>query len=142
MQSIIGLSGRIGRASYGLFTLFFAAVVLGLATGQGGMPFSQLLSEPWMVLARFLDDLVRVPVFFLDVIASIVVGAAILWAFVAMTVRRLRDVGQSPWWTVLVLLSGIVVPAMIALSLVPPINRREAKEAQVSLTPRAAAGLD
>lgn len=141
MRNITGFSGRSGRASYGLFTLAFAAVVIGLATGQSGMPFTLLMSEPWTVLGRSLDDLIQIPVFYLDLLASVVIAGAILGVFVAMTVRRLRDIGQSPWWTVLVLLSGIVVPAMIVLSLLPPTNR-EAKEARIGLTPRAAAGAD
>ena len=142
MQSSLGFSGRSGRASYGLLTLAFAAIVVGLAAGQGGLPFTSLASEPWTVLARSLDDLVRIPVFFLDMLVSLVIGGAMLWVWAAMTVRRLRDIGQSPWWAVLVLLSGIVVPSMIALSLVPSTNREEARQARVGLGNRAAAGAE
>ena len=141
MQSSLGFSGRSGRASYGLLTLAFAAIVVGLAAGQGGLPFTSLASEPWRVLARSLDDLVRIPVVFLDMLVSLVIGGAMLWVWAAMTVRRLRDIGQSPWWAVLVLLSGIVVPSMIALSLVPSTNRREARQTRVGLGNRAAAGV-
>ena len=141
MQGSLGFSGRSGRASYGLLTLAFAAIVVGLAAGQGGSPFISLVSEPWMVLGRSLDDLVRVPVFVLDMLVSLVIAGAMLWVLAAMTARRLRDIGQSPWWAVLVLLSGIVVPSMIALSLVPSTNRGEAKAARVGLAARATTGV-
>lgn len=138
MQNIFDLSGRSGRGAYGRFTFAFTAVVLGLAARQSDLPFTRLASEPWTLLGQALDSLVHIPVPVLDLVVSLGILGAGLGAFVAMTVRRLRDIGQSPWWTVLVMLSGIVVPAMIALSLVPSNNRAAAKERAAGLTTRAA----
>ncbi|HEX8471658.1 MAG TPA: DUF805 domain-containing protein [Brevundimonas sp.] len=138
MQNILAFSGRSSRRSYGLFTLAFAAIVLGLLAGQSDTPFTQLLSTPWLVLGRAVDDLIQIPSASIDFVVSIAVTGAFLWMFAAMTVCRLRDIGQSPWWTILVMLSGIVVLAMIALSLVPPADRAAAKEAAAGLSARAA----
>ncbi|CAL1692580.1 hypothetical protein MMB232_02754 [Brevundimonas subvibrioides] len=134
MQNIFDPSGRSGRGAYGLFTFAFAAVVLGLAAGQSDQPFTRLASEPWTLLGGALDALVRIPVPILDAVVSLGLIGAVLGVFVAMTIRRLRDIGQSPWWAVLVMLSGIVVPVMIALSLVPSADREAAKEGAASLT--------
>jgi uncharacterized membrane protein YhaH (DUF805 family) len=123
MQNILTFSGRSGRVSYSLFTVAFAAIVLGLLVGHTDRPFTPLLSAPWEVLGRSVDNLIQIRSASLDFVVSLVVGGALLWLFAAMTVCRLRDIGQSPWWTVLIMLSGIVVLAMIALCLVPSANR-------------------
>jgi len=138
MQNILTFSGRSGRLSYGLLTVAFAAIVLGLLVGHSDRPFTQLLSAPWEALGRSLDDLIQIRSASLDFVVSLLVAGALLWLFAAMTVCRLRDIGQSPWWTVLVMLSGIVVLAMIALALVPSANRVAAKETAAGFPASAA----
>ena len=123
MRDIFTFSGPCGRGTYQLFTLAFAATLFGLAATQGDAPVTQMLSAPWSVLGHALDSMIQIRDRVLDFIVSLGVGFVLLWGFVAMTVGRLRDIGQSPWWTVLVILSGVVVPAMIVLSLIPPANR-------------------
>lgn len=126
MHSAFGFSGRVGRVAYGYLTLGFSALVFIIAAPSGA-PFTQLMSAPWEVIGRFLDDVIQIGGnrAWLDLILSLAVGLAILWAFSAMTARRLRDVGQSPWWTVLVIFSGVVVPAMIVLSMIPSAGANE-----------------
>lgn len=120
MHSALGFSGRMGRGPYAILTLGFAALVLALAIPSGA-PFAHLLTAPWAVLGHAMDGVVRIGEDGRST-ADLVVSAAIivlfLWVFSAITVRRLRDIGQSPWWTVLVMFSGFLVPAMIVLSLV------------------------
>lgn len=120
MHSAFGFSGRVGRVAYGYLTLGFSALVLGLAASSAA-PFTQLMSAPWEVIGRFLDDVIQIggSRAWLDLVLSLAVGLAIFWAFSVMTARRIRDIGQSPWWTVLVIFSGVVVPAMIVLSMIP-----------------------
>lgn len=141
MQKILTFSGRSGRVSYGLFTVAFAAIVLGLLVGHTDRLFTPLLSAPWEVLGRAADDLIQTRSASIDFGVTLAATGALLWLFAAMTVSRLRDIGQSPWWTVLVMLSGIVVLAMIALSLVPSANRVAAKETATGF-PAGAATAD
>lgn len=118
MPSLLRFSGRLGRKPYGLLTAAFFGLVLTLAASSGE-PVFQLLNAPWMVLGRGLDDLVRLSPGALDGLLSLAVALPLLWLFCALTVRRLRDLGQSPWWTVLVVVSGMTVPIMIVLSVWP-----------------------
>lgn len=120
MQSAFGFSGRLGGVGYGYLTLGFSALVFMLATPSGA-PFTQLMKAPWEVIYRFLDDVIQIggSHAWLDLVVSLAVLISMHWVFAVMTARRLRDIGQSPWWTVLVMFSGVVVPAMIALSMVP-----------------------
>lgn len=118
MPSLLRFSGRLGRKPYGLLTAAFFGLVLTLAASSGE-PVFQLFSAPWMVLGRGLDDLVRLSPGALDGLLSLAVALPLLWLFCALTVRRLRDLGQSPWWTVLVVVSGMTAPIMIVLSVWP-----------------------
>jgi len=118
MPSSLHFSGRLSRKPYSLLTAAFVGLVLTLAASSG-QPVFQLLNAPWMVLGRGLDDLVRLSPGALDGLLSLAVALPLLWLFCALTVRRLRDLGQSPWWTVLVVVSGMTVPIMIVLSVWP-----------------------
>ncbi|MDQ1154610.1 DUF805 domain-containing protein [Brevundimonas sp. SORGH_AS_0993] len=130
MLSLLRFSGRLGRESYGLLTAVFSGLVFILAA-PAGQPFTQLLSAPWMVLGRALDGLVHLSPGPLDVMASLAVALPLLWLFCALTVGRLRDLGQSLWWTVLVVASGVTVPIMIALSLCPSAETRSVESASL-----------
>ncbi len=123
MPSLLHFSGRLGRGPYGLLTAVFSGVVLALAASSG-QPFFKLFDAPWMVLGRGLDDLVRLSPGPLDGLVSLAVGLPLLWLFCALTARRLRDLGQSPWWTILVVASGVTMPIMIALSIWPSAEAR------------------
>lgn len=118
MPSLLHFSGRLSRKPYGLLTAAFVCLILTLSASSGD-PVFQLLDAPWMVLGRGLDDLVRLSPGALDGLLSLAVALPLLWLFCALTVRRLRDLGQSPWWTVLVVASGMTVPIMIVLSVWP-----------------------
>ena len=133
MPSLLRISGRLGRESYGLLTAVFAGLVFMLAAPTG-QPFTQLLSSPWQVLGRSLDALVQLNPGPLDTMASLAIGIPLLWLFCTLTARRLRDLGQSPWWTVLLVVSGVTVPIMIALSILPSKAPRPAERAP-SATP-------
>lgn len=128
MHSVLGFSGRAGRGPYGILTLAFAAVVFGLAANQSSAPFTQLVTAPWTVIGRSLDRLIHIGgdrASAADTFVSLAVIVLLIWVFSVLTARRLRDIGQSPWWTALVIFSGLVVPAMIVLSLVPSASPAE-----------------
>lgn len=116
MSSLFRFSGRLGNEAYGLLTIVFSGLVLMLAAPTG-QPFTALLGAPWQALGRSLDSLVQLGSWPLDLAASLAVGLPLVWVFSALTARRLRDLGQSPWWTVVVMTSGMTVPIMIALSI-------------------------
>lgn len=52
-------------------------------------------------------------------LAIIVVLIATIWADIATTVRRCRDAGINPWFTVLVFIPYIAVPACIVFGVLP-----------------------
>lgn len=131
MLSLLRFSGRLGREPYGLLTAVFSGLILALAAPTG-QSLTQLFSAPWMVLGRGLDDLVRLSPGPLDGLVSLAVGLPLLWLFCALTARRLRDLDQSPWWTVLVLVSGMTVPIMIALSIWPSAEPRSVEAPSLS----------
>ncbi|WP_269514282.1 DUF805 domain-containing protein [Brevundimonas subvibrioides] len=119
MAEFFSISGRADKGSYGLFTIGFAVVVFGLAEIQSGAPVTQMMSSPWLVLGRALDEVVQVPDRLWDMVISLGLGLTLVWGFVAFTIRRLRDAGQSPWWTLLFVFSNAVVLSMIVLSFLP-----------------------
>ena len=120
-MSALGFNGRMGREVYGRCTLLFIALVWGLATRETGSPLTLVLTAPWAVLGHALDSWIQIGgpgASVADTLVSAVVGVTLIWVFSMMNVRRLRDIGQSPWWIVLLIMSGVVVPAMIVLSLI------------------------
>lgn len=134
MHSAFGFSGRLGRVAYGYLTLGFSTLVFVLATPTGA-PFTQLMTDPWTVIARTMDGMIQIGgnhALIADAFVSLIVAGLGIWAFSVMTVCRLRDIGQSPWWTVLVLFSGNVVPAMVVLALIPPARTAVAKSSQLT----------
>ncbi|PZO00189.1 MAG: hypothetical protein DCF28_11855 [Alphaproteobacteria bacterium] len=125
MRFAFGFSGRSSRLPYAILTLGFATAVSALAV-PSGEPLTQLLTAPWTVLGRAADNFIEsngasVPA--AAAIMSLVFFAVLLWTFWVMTARRLRDIGQSPWWTVLIMFSGVVVPAMLVLSVLPSAHK-------------------
>lgn len=121
MQNVSGFSGRLGPKPYAILTFCLAAIVLGLAA-PSGEPFKLLLTTPWTVLGRAMDGLIQIDSNRLpgvDVLVSLVILALFSWVLLATTVRRLRDIGQSPWWTLLIVFSGSLVAVMVVLSFLP-----------------------
>jgi len=118
MLSLFRFSGRLGRGPYGWMTLAFCLLVFVLAALQTGAPFTRLIEGPWTVLGRALDDAIKFRPWPLDLLMSVGVALPLMWILCALTIRRLRDLGQSPWWALLVLFSGITLPVMIVLSMV------------------------
>lgn len=125
MPKALGFSGRLGRMPYAILTLSLAATVLALAA-PSGEPFTQLLTAPWSVMGRGLDGLIRIEgnrANIADAVVSLAAFAILTWTLSVTTARRLRDLGQSPWWTVLILFSGSAVAAMVVLSCLPSKKR-------------------
>jgi uncharacterized membrane protein YhaH (DUF805 family) len=117
-----GFSGRMASVPYGYFTVLFVAFLYVLASSESGSAVKLVLTAPWTVLGQALDRWIRIGgpgASMADTLVSVVVGGAVMWVFAMANVRRLRDIGQSPWWTVLLILSGQVVWVMIVLSLIP-----------------------
>lgn len=118
----LGLNGRMGRRAYGLFTLALIAAVYGLASIDAGETSARLINEPWTIMGRALDKWIQVggpgssvP----DTLVSLAIAASAMWAVLVINVRRLRDIGQSPAWAALLIVSGVMIPVMIFLSFVP-----------------------
>ena len=121
MQGAFGFSGRLGRLPYAILTLGLSASVLVLANPSEAH-FVQLFTAPWTVLGRALDGLIRLEgnrVPMADAIVFFPIFSLLTWTVSVMTIRRVRDLGQSPWWTVLIFFSGSVLPAMLVLSCLP-----------------------
>jgi len=102
--------------------LVLITAVYGLASIDAGETSARLINEPWTIIGRALDKWVQVgnpgssvP----DTLVSLTIAAAAMWAVLVTNVRRLRDIGQSPAWAALVIVSGAMIPVMIFLSFVP-----------------------
>lgn len=67
-----------------------------------------------VILAGFIGDAAA-----LVGIATIVALGIGLWATIATTVRRCRDAGINPWFTLLVFLPYVAVPACIVFGVLP-----------------------
>lgn len=52
-------------------------------------------------------------------IATIVVLIVAVWATIATTARRCRDAGINPWFTLLVFIPYVAVPACIVFGVLP-----------------------
>ncbi len=129
IRFLFSFSGRTGQGPYALMTLvFFALVLIAAWSFQGAAfaPFTIIDGRPWQTLGEALDAIIRIPNGPLDFAVSLTVGVALLWPYMALTVRRLRDIGQSPWWSLLVAAGGLTSLAMMVLCLIPSAMPRPA----------------
>jgi len=133
IRFLFSFSGRTAQGPYALLTLMFATFVWVAAWHRdqsfAAFPMSALIDQPWQTLGAALDDVIRIPSRLLDAAVSLTVGL-LLWPYLALTVRRLRDIGQSPWWSLLILLGGVTVPVMVVLSMTPSAAPRSAGSAE------------
>lgn len=126
MAMDFGFAGRLSRGPYAAFTLLLSAAVVWQARIQGS-PGVQSLDTPWTVLGRALDELVKLGLGragFMDLAVSVGLIMIFGWIFSVLTARRLRDLGQSPWWAPVVLVSGFSLPIMVVLSVVGSVRPR------------------
>lgn len=87
--------GRVGRMQYfgGTFFISFLFIVVGL---------------PFVVLARYAENAGQIFTAMLG-ISIIVLFILSIWANISLTVRRIKDVGMSPWSILLILIPLINV---------------------------------
>lgn len=118
VRFLFSFSGRLERGPYLLFTLVFSLLILGaiLCHPAGrDRPLNLLLSQPWAQLGAALDRVVILQPPLLDLLVSLALALPLLWVWLALTIRRLRALGQSPWW---VLVFGVaLLPVMWVLAL-------------------------
>ena len=138
--SLFKWEGAIGRAEYfgyGL-TLFFAKYLIDSEVAR------QAFHRPWSILNYYAPAgafaIVNLPPqdqrFFYTMLA---IAIPFIWIGVVLTVKRLRDLGFSPAWTVLFFVPFVNLLFFIVLSILPgasaaaPVEPRQPK-------PLAAAG--
>ncbi len=91
---LFGLDGRIGRAAFGLGIVTAAALFVLLVRGSlSALPLMAEVLAPHGINAGFA----------LNAIWSLA-GFLLVWSLIAVTAKRLRDRGRSPWWGVVVVL--------------------------------------
>ena len=112
--------GRIRRTHYGLggllvWILMTAILIIGLGIAAGAG-----------VGAAGAEDAAVAAVLTPVALAGFGIGLAavilMLWAFVALTSKRLHDIGQSGWWTLIVLLPGVGAFALFLILCLLPGN--------------------
>lgn len=106
LAKLSDFSGRASRSEYWWFSLF---LVLALALLVGGIVLASQLTG-----ARVSYG------------AMVVLLVPLYMALMAAQVRRLRDAGLSPWWTLANLIPYVGVPLVLALTLRP--SRPEGSE--------------
>ncbi len=102
-SKLMEFSGRAGRSEYWWFCLFLLLVLALLVAG--------------IVLASTLSG-ARAPYG-----ALVVLLVPLALAAASAQVRRLRDAGLSPWWTLLNLIPYVGVPLVLVLTLLPSRGR-------------------
>ncbi|MYZ49027.1 DUF805 domain-containing protein [Propylenella binzhouense] len=102
LWAFFGLSGRIGRQVYWL-------VVLGLQA---------------VLTVIFLQLIGREEASFFQIVSllSPFVSIAILWSSIAVSVKRLHDIGMSGLWAVVALVPLINIAFHVWLGIVPPMR--------------------
>lgn len=83
MLALLSLKGESDRSDWWITTIVAGVIV------QGAIVVA--------LIARFQETGAN----WITFIASILVGVVALWATIAVTARRFRDRGDSPWMTVL-----------------------------------------
>lgn len=119
MLNLFTFRGVVGRLPYAALTFLFFGVTVAVAIAHGDGGATELMKSPWLALAQRMDEVVRMKPWAVDLIVSLALAIPLSWIVLAMTARRLRDLGQSPWWSLLVLTGAVSAPVMLVLSLVP-----------------------
>ena len=137
-STLVRWEGTIGRAEYlgyGL-ALFFAKYLIDSEVAR------QTFHRPWSLLNYYMPagalSIVNLPRddqrFFYTMLA---IAIPFIWAGVLLTIKRLRDLGFSPAWTVLFFVPVINLLFFLVLSIMPGASSGEPAAASRPIPPPA-----
>lgn len=121
---LLNPKGQIGRRAYiaPIAAFFILAVVSAFSTDTSlsARSIGHVLDNPWGMIGRGLDasilSALPIPV---QISLVIALFSAALWALFALTIKRLHDLGQSGWWSALLLVPGISTLVMLFCAVAP-----------------------
>lgn len=121
---LLSPSGRLSRRGYAFALAFFFGLAITVALFTGS-PFSAgaigvAIDNPWATLGRGLDvSILSALPTALSVPLALVIFSVAVWIAFALTARRLRDLGQSGWWSAFLAVPGAGVILMLACAILP-----------------------
>jgi uncharacterized membrane protein YhaH (DUF805 family) len=108
MKQYFSTAGTAGRSEYwGVTILSFIAMVIALTLGLSLMSFGEATGV-------FIGGLI-----------ILIVLVAYVWLFVAVTIKRCREIGISAWWTAACFLPYVGFIPWIVLGCIPPEKKGE-----------------
>ena len=109
-------SGRIGRLPYALASLF-STIVIVFVIYKLVMALPASYFEQAAAGNTAMADLPPTPAVEFWATLTVFVNIVFDWCMLALTAKRMHDLGRTGWWSLLLFLGGLFIP--LILSFVP-----------------------